>query len=219
MLAKIATLVGAATAWELSLNSNSTWDANAHSGDHAGGIFFFDNSGGSWNNGTGSCTVTAGDGINFINGHGLYVESYNGGNEWTFWNLREADDAEVGFTVFTDNAEAPAEDFLSIECQDASGLADGDLIAGASPSDPRNPMDRGVIGAKGRVWSDFVLAFPDGSGPANLTFDDPSVVVGEDVGGAYTITANAAASDDLWFSVNFDGDAPSSYDLTVTKVE
>merc|ERR1712048_1238680 len=73
MFGKIATLsaIGAATAWDLSLSSNTTWAAN-DAGDQAGGIFFFDNVGGSWYNGTGSCTVSAGDGINFINGHCLF---------------------------------------------------------------------------------------------------------------------------------------------------
>merc|ERR1712048_1386444 len=184
MFGKIATLsaIGAATAWDLSLSSNTTWAAN-DSGDQAGGIFFFNNVGGSWFNGTGSCTVSAGDGINFINGHGLFVSEYQGGNSWEFFNLRDADAAEIGFTVFTDNAEAPAEDFLSVSCDNANALSDGDLKAG--------------------VWSDFVLGFPAGNKPANLTFDDPSIVVGEEVNGAYTITANGAAAQDLWFSVEF----------------
>jgi len=221
MFGKIATLsaIGAATAWDLSLSSNNTWAAN-DAGDQAGGIFFFNNVGGSWFNGTGSCTVSAGDGINFINGHGLFVSEYQGGNSWEFFNLRDADAAEVGFTVFTDNVDAPAEDFLSVSCDNASALSDGDLKAGAFPSDPRNPMDRGVIGAKGGVWSDFVLAFPAGNKPANLTFDDPSIVVGEEVNGAYTITAAGAAAQDLWFAVDFSDEAPpaGSYQLSVTAV-
>lgn len=222
MFAKIATLsaIAGATAWDLSLNSNTTWAANVDSGDHAGGVFIFDNSGGAWNNGTGACTVTAGDGINFINGHGLFVSEYAGGNTWTFWNMRETDSAEVGFTVFTDNAEAPAEDFLAVSCDDSAPMNDGDMVVGAFPSDPRNPMARGVIGAKGRQWGDFVLAFPAGNGPANLTFDDPSVVVGEETNGAFTISAGAASSEDLWFAVDFDANAPpsASYQLSVTSV-
>lgn len=221
MIGKIATLsaIGAAYAWDLSLNSNTTWAAN-DAGDQAGGIFFFDNSGGSWNNGTGSCTVTAGAGVNFINGHGLFVSEYAGGNAWTYFNMRDADAAEVGFTVFTDNAEAPGEDFLSIACDNAGALGDGDMKTGSFPQDPRNPMHRGVVGAKGAVWGDFVLTFPPGNNPSNLTFDDPSVVVGEEVGGAYTVNVNGANSEDLWFDVDFGADSPpsASYQLSVTAV-
>lgn len=222
MFSKIATLsaIGYAAAWDLSLNSNTTWAANVDSGDNAGGVYFFDNAGGSWFNGTGSCTVTAGDGINFINGHGLFVSEYAGGNSWQFWNLRDADAAEVGFTVFTDNAEAPAEDFLSVSCDNNAALADGDLLVGAFPSDPRNPMSRGRIGAKGAAWGDFVLSFPAGNAPVNLTFDDPSVTIGEEANGAYTINAGAANSEDLWFEVSFnEGEAPSaSYQLALANL-
>jgi len=213
---KIASLIaaaGMASAWDLPLLSNNTWMGNDD--QPAGGIFVFDNSVGAWNNNTGSCTVSTSGDVSFLNGIDLWTTPYAGGNQYSFVDLRDADRAELSFLVNTElNGDALAEDFMSVSCDNGDN-GSGPFFR-SFPNHPQETNVRGSLSKAGDSWSSFAMVFPNPT--FNLTFDDPSVVIGEEVNGAVAVDASVANSDDLWFSVNFgDNSIGGSWELEVME--
>lgn len=205
---RIASLVAASglasAAWDLSLSANETWVGNDDS--PAGGLFTFDNSAGGWNNGTGTCTVTAASAVSFLSGSGLFTIPHEGGDSYSFADLSESDRDSMEVLFYTDlNGEAPGSDFLSVSCSE--GAAANDVLIRNFPSHPEASAMRGSVSSQSGTWGNFVLSFAPGVAPANLTFDDPNVAIGEEIGGAVAIDATGAVSDELWFGADWTGEA------------
>lgn len=215
---KIASLIaaaGAASAWEVTLLSNNTWVGNDD--QPAGGIYTFDNAAGGWNNSTGSCTVSAAGPLSFLNGFDLFTMPYAGGDQYRFLDMSENDRATIEFLVNTDlNGDAPAEDFLTVEC-DNDSVGDGPFFR----SFPNHPQESNVRGslrrAGGADWSSFAMVFPRAA--MNLTFDDPAVVIGEEVGGAVAVDASAAVSDEIWFGFSMEENLAGSWEMQASATE
>jgi hypothetical protein len=203
-IASLVAATGFAAAWDLTLSANETWVGNDHA--PAGGLFTFDNSAGGWNNATGTCTVSAGGAVSFLSGSGLFTIPYAGGDSYAFADLSAEDRDTVEFLFYTElNGDAPGSDFLSVSCSE--GSAANDILVRNFPSHPEASAMRGSVRSQSGDWGNFVLTFAPGVAPANLTFDDPNVAVGEELNGAVTIDASGAVSDELWFGADWTGDA------------
>jgi len=201
---KIASLVaaaGMASAWDLSLSSNNTWIGNDD--QPAGGIFTFTNDGGDWSNSTGVCTVSAAGSLSFLSGFDLFTLPNAGGDDYQFVDAAEGARSSISFLVNTDlNGDAPAEDFLSVSCDNSD--VSGPMFR-SFPSHPQEPSLRGSI--RGAQGSNFVMSFPAGVNVVNMTFDDAAVIIGEEVNGAYSVDATAANSDEIWFGADWQDDS------------
>jgi len=213
---KVASLIaaaGVASAWDLTLLSNNTWVGNQDAA--AGGIYTFANDGGAWNNATGTCTVSTTGDVSFLNGIDLFTLPYQGGNQFRFADMSENDRSEVQFYITTDSMDAPAEDFMSVSC-DNDDIGSGPIFR-SFPNHPEEDSLRGSMRSNGD-WGNFALTFP--SAVHNLTFDDPAVVIGEEVGGSYAVDASMAVSDEIWFSAEWgDSKIAGSFELSATSTE
>jgi hypothetical protein len=223
-LAAATGLVASANAWSLTLSANETWQGNDAS--PAGGLYTFDNTGNSWNNGTGTCTVTSASEVSFLSGSGLFTypsANPDSATSFKFADLMEDFQEMIQFLVFTDlNGEELPEDFLSVDCESTDVAADDSVLIRSFPNHPEEAVIRGSVRkTNGNDWGNFVLSFPDGVVPANLTFDDPNVFIGEELNGAVSLSAEGATSDELWFQANWQGDArmAGSWEMSVANVE
>lgn len=219
-LAAAAGLATSANAWSLNLAANQTWPGNDAS--PAGGLYTFDNTGNSWNNGTGTCTVSSASTVSFLSGSGLFTfpsANPDSATSFKFADLMAELQESVQFLVFTElNGDELAEDFLSVECEAADVAADNDVLIRNFPNHPEESSIRGSVRkTNGNDWGNFVLSFPSGVVPANLTFDDPNVFIGEELNGAVSLDATTASSDELWFQADWQGEArmAGSWEMSV----
>lgn len=195
--------------------NQTTWEGNSQAA--SGADLVFDLSGTTFNNGTGSCTLTSNAVVSAINVPGFAVDAaVSAQGPWTFWNLRASDPSEfrVLVTGELDGAEFDAADF-SVNC-DSSVLADGDLKLGSFPNHNENADQarNGQISAKGSVWGNFVMSWP---GAVNITFFDSRVVASGSGTSEITVDASTVESEDLWFSYE-SNDLVGSYEITLVNV-
>lgn len=213
MLKYFALAVGSVAAWDLEPFGNQTfWPSNDNTPN--GAALTFDNSAGSWNNGTGSCTVSLASAVSSINAGGYYVDEWAGGNDYTFRNFRASDSETFSFDMVGTVGEAEwASDFASVNCDDSTTLASGDMRMGVFPHGAAG--NQGNVGAKDAAWASFVMSWPSAT---NMTFSDPRVMVTDGNGSTdVTIDASMAVSEDLWFEYETDY-LMGSYEISVTAV-
>lgn len=208
----VGSVAAETTTWQLEPFGNQTfWAGNPDTPN--GAQLTFDNTAGSWANGTGSCTVSAADAIGHINAGGMYVDEWDGSNSYTFRNFRGEDNEAFSFDMIGEiDGEQWDPFFASVTCED-DGLYPGDLRMGMFPHGLGGTQ--GNVGSKDAVWGSFVMTWPS---EVNVTFSDQNVVVTEGNGSTGIIVdASMAQSEDLWFeyeTVSLTG----SYQISVVPV-
>lgn len=207
---KYFALVGAVAAWDMEPFGNQTfWPGNDNTPN--GADLVFDNAGGNWANGTGSCTVSLAGPVSSINAGGMYVDEWMGGSDYTFRNFREGQADTFNFQVVGTVGEAEwASDFASVSCSDADPVASGDMRMGVFPHGAGG--NQGNIGTMDGVWGSFVMSWPSA---VNMTFADPRVVISDgNASTDVTVDASASNSQDLWFEYDTDY-LTGSYEISV----
>lgn len=141
-------------------------------------------------NGTGSCEVGFGNlEVAFVHFYYNEVQTFEGGNAWTVFNLGERDqsgDNKVSFVVLA--TEEPAFDNLTITCQTELGVDTGTVLFSSFPATPDADSASGFLTAKDGVWPDaLTVTFDIADNPRNFTVDDGRLTVDEQGTGTYLI--------------------------------
>jgi hypothetical protein len=225
MLIKLATLITTAHAMQVpgQVTLTNSWPSNDHA--EAGGIWEFTIPADMIVNGTGSCSVSiATVGLTFVHFFNAHVGQYNGLGTYEIYAVENWQgtpaETESTFSFLTYSTDQSLDTDVTVMCQDDTPLAANAVLLSSFPQNPMATEARGSFTTKDALFPEAViLSFANGQGPANISIEDPRLVVLQQEDNWIITGLDAVNYQSVWFSMVYGaGGVVPAYEITINGI-